>query len=160
MPPASEAAPGEVAPVAPGQAVPPAAAAVAPPVAVSRRVARAAAPLQAAPPAAPAAVRPLQPLQVPRPIFNEELANIPISGRQAARLNSMARAAPSFTNEVRRNRGARRRMDRAAVDRELELAEEAADAGSSRRAAATDAFLRARAHDEDVLNRFAYSPFF
>lgn len=172
--PAGEAAPGEVAPVAPaaaavpgaqgavvpGQAAPPAAAPAAPPAAVSRRVARAAAPLQAAPPVAPAAVRPLQPLQVPRPIFNDELANIPISGRQAARLNSMARAAPSFTNEVRRNRGARRRMDRAAVDRELELAEEAAEAGSFRRAAATDVFLRARAHDEDVLNRVAYSPFF
>jgi hypothetical protein len=167
--PGAAAAPGQAAPQAaavPGAALPAAvpAAPQAPPAvrldALSRRAARAAAPPQAALPVAQAAVRPLQPLEVPRPIFNQELERIPISSRQAARLNSMARTSSRVSDAAERNGVVRRRMDRAAVDQELEEAAAEAESGSSRMAVATDAFLRARAQDEDTLNRFAFSPFF
>jgi hypothetical protein len=157
QPPAPVAAAPAASPaVRPAQAAPPQRAVG--PSAVSRSAARAAAPPMAAP-VAPA-VRPLQPLPVPSPIFNEGLANIPISGRSAARLNRMARVPERASSGFARNVVSRRGIERAETARMEELARVEAEneTDSMRRAAAIDAFMRSRAYDEEVRNRFAFSP--
>jgi hypothetical protein len=130
------------------EVLPPAAAPVVPQVApgpsgLSRSVARAAAPpqvvnvaLQA--PVAPSAIRPLPALEVPDPLLY-----IPISGRQATRLNRRAQSDAAMARERARHEASRR---------ELEQAEE--DAGRS--AAANERFQRSRGHMEDEYVRFAF----
>lgn len=146
------------APAAPLAAdAPPVRQAVPAPSGLSRSVARAAVPPravaaapQAAPQAAPGAIRPLPALEVPDPLFN-----IPISSRQAARLNRRARGAAAMTTSVVRHEASRRDLGGAVNRAALEL-EQAEDDADRMAAATNERFQRRQGHMEDEYVRFAF----
>jgi hypothetical protein len=153
QPPAPVAAAPAASPaVRPAQAAPPQRAVG--PGAVSRSAARAAAPPMAAP-VAPA-VRPLQPLPVPSPIFRDSLVDIPVSSRQAARLNRLAQVPPSVSSGFERNRVLRRRVERAEMARIGELERVVGELEGAEAERAVRSVWRP-VSDEDVRSRLVFS---